>query len=274
MTCSPTLQLNDGRHIPQIGLGVWHANHDETVTAVREALLAGYRHVDTAASYRNEGGVGQGLRESGVPRDEVFVTTKIWNEAQGAVATRAALFESLERLKLDRVDLLLIHWPAPERNLFVETWQTLIDLQKAGLASSIGVSNFTADHIQRLIQETGTTPGINQIELHPYLQQRPLREVHAHLGILTQAWSPLAQNLALADATIQRIAAKHGKTPAQIVIRWHLDNQGVVIPKSITPSRIRANLEVFDFALDADDLASIRSLDADRRLGPDPEHFN
>nr|WP_321865884.1 aldo/keto reductase [Paraburkholderia tropica] len=269
-----TVRMNDGRYIPQIGLGVLHANHEETVTAVREALLAGYRHVDTAANYKNEQDVGQGIVESGISREDVFITTKIWNEAQGEASTRIALFESLEKLKVDSVDLLLIHWPAPERNLFVETWQTLIDLQKEGLAKSIGVSNFTAQHLQRLINETGVTPCINQIELHPYFQQGALRKVHEHLNVRTQAWSPLAQNLALADPTIQRIAEKHGKSPAQIVIRWHIDNQFVVIPKSVTPSRIRANLDILNFVLDADDMTSIQSLDSSRRLGPDPEDFN
>lgn len=267
------LILNDGRSIPQLGLGVWQASPQDTVTAVREALQAGYRHVDTASIYGNEESVGAGFRESGVSRELVFVTTKIWNDAQGKENVRPAFQKSLERLKLDNVDLLLIHWPVPRHDLFVETWEAMIELRREGLARSIGVSNFTSAHLRRLIDETGVAPVINQIELHPYLQQREMRETHNRLGVLTQAWSPLAQNRALADAEIERIAAKHGKTAAQVVIRWHLDNRFVVIPKSVTPSRIRSNLDVFDFALDASDMASIATLNRDERLGPNPETF-
>ncbi|CAH2785962.1 MAG: Methylglyoxal reductase, dihydroxyacetone producing @ 2,5-didehydrogluconate reductase (2-dehydro-D-gluconate-forming) (EC [uncultured Paraburkholderia sp.] len=270
----PQLKLNDGNSIPQVGLGVWQAKPDETVIAVREALQAGYRHVDTAAIYGNEEGVGQGLRESGVPREEVFVTTKIWNDAQGKDSTRKALHESLQRLKLSSVDLLLIHWPTPQRDRFVDTWKTMIALRDKGLVRSIGVSNFTAAHLQRLVNETGVTPVINQIETHPYMQQLEMRKVHERLGILTEAWSPLAQNRALDDATIERIAKKHGKTPAQVIIRWHLDSNHVVIPKSVTPARIRSNFDVFDFRLDADDMKAIAALNRDERLGPDPETFN
>ena len=268
------LEFNDGNAIPQLGLGVWQAKPDDTVIAVREALQAGYRHVDTAAIYGNEEGVGQGLRESGVPREEVFVTTKIWNDAQGTDKTRKALHESLQRLKMDRVDLLLIHWPTPQRDRFVDTWKTMIALRDEGLVRSIGVSNFTAPHLQRLVDETGVTPVINQIETHPYLQQLDMRKVHQRLSILTEAWSPLAQNRALDDAAVERIAKKHGKTPAQVIIRWHLDGGHVVIPKSVTPERIRSNFDVFDFKLDADDMSAIAALDRAERLGPDPETFN
>ncbi|MFC0402154.1 aldo/keto reductase [Paraburkholderia rhizosphaerae] len=273
MNSSHKLILNDGHTIPQLGLGVWRASPQDTVVAVREALLAGYRHVDTASIYGNEEGVGAGLRESGVPRDLVFVTTKIWSDAHGKDNVRPALQKSLQRLKLDNVDLLLIHWPIPQKNQFVETWQAMIELRREGLARSIGVSNFATAHLQRMVDETGVPPVINQIELHPYMQQREMRETHNRLGILTEAWSPLAQNLALADAEIKRIAEKHDKTTAQVIIRWHLDNQFVVIPKSVTPSRIRSNLDVFDFTLDADDMASIATLNRDQRLGPNPETF-
>lgn len=274
MKNAPTIRFNDGNFIPQVGLGVWQAKPDQTVVAVREALLAGYRHIDTAAIYGNEEGVGQGLRDSGVPRDEVFVTTKVWNDAQGKDATRKALHESLRRLKLDDVNLLLIHWPAPQRDRFVETWQAMIELRDEGLVRSIGVSNFTAAHLRRLIDETGVTPVINQIETHPYMQQLEMRKVHDELGIITEAWSPLAQNRALDDAAIRRIAEKHGKTTAQVIIRWHLESQHVVIPKSVTPERIRNNFEVFDFTLDPDDMQAIAALNRDERLGPDPETFN
>jgi 2,5-diketo-D-gluconate reductase A len=257
-----------------VGLGVWQAKPQQTVVAVREALQAGYRHIDTAAIYGNEEGVGQGLRESGIARDDVFVTTKIWNDAQGTDSVRKALHESLQRLGLDHVNLLLIHWPTPQRDRYVDTWRTMIELRDAGLVRSIGVSNFTQAHLQRLVDETGVTPVINQIETHPYLQQRAMREAHERLGILTEAWSPLAQNQALEDAEIGRIAGKHGKTPAQIVIRWHLQSGHVVIPKSVTPERIHSNFEVFDFTLDADDMNAIAALERNQRLGPDPDTFN
>ena len=272
-TTASLLQLNDGNQIPQLGLGVWQATPEQTAMAVREALLAGYRHIDTAAIYGNETGVGAGLRESGVPREDIFITTKIWNDAHGKELTRHALQDSLERLGLDYVDLLLFHWPVPHHGLFVETWQTMIELRKEGLIRSIGVSNFTESNLQRLIGETGVVPVLNQIELHPYLQQQNLRQVHSTLGILTESWSPLAQNQAIGDETIVRIAAKHGKTPAQIIIRWHLDNGLIVIPKSVTPSRIRENFDVFNFTLDSEDMAAISMLDRHQRLGPDPETF-
>ena len=267
------LKLNDGNQIPQLGLGVWQASPEQTAMAVREALLAGYRHIDTAAIYKNETGVGAGVRESGLPRKDIFITTKVWNDAHGKELTRQALESSLERLRFDYVDLLLIHWPVPQRDLFVETWQMMIELRKEGLIRSIGVSNFTEANLQRLIDETGVAPVLNQIELHPYLQQQSLRQTHSKYGILTESWSPLAQNQAISDETIARIAAKHGKTPAQIIIRWHLDNGLIVIPKSVTPTRIRENLDVFNFTLDSEDMAVISTLDRHQRLGPDPETF-
>lgn len=272
-TTAPFISLNDGNQIPQLGLGVWQASPEQTTMAVREALLAGYRHIDTAAIYGNEAGVGAGFRESALPREAVFITTKIWNDAQGKMLTRQALQQSLERLGLDYVDLLLIHWPVPHRDLFVETWQTMVELRKEGLIRSIGVSNFTESNLQCLIDETGVVPVLNQIELHPYLQQSHLRQVHSKLGMLTESWSPLAQNQAISDQTIARIAAKHGKTPAQVIIRWHLDNGLIVIPKSVTPGRIKENVNVFNFALDAEDMTTMSTLNRNQRLGPDPETF-
>lgn len=271
MTQQPTVPLNVGKAIPQVGLGVWQTPNDGAAAAVSTAIRAGYRHVDTAAVYENESGVGEGLRQSGVARDELFVTTKVWNADQGFDATLKAFDASLGRLGLDHVDLYLIHWPAPTKGLYVDTWRALVRLKEERRARSIGVSNFTVEHLDRLIAETGVKPVLNQIELHPRFQQRALREAHAQRGIATESWSPLGQGRLLEDAVITRVAEKHGKTPAQVIIRWHVDNGLVVIPKSVTPSRIVANFDVFGFRLDKDDMADIASLDAsDGRLGPDP----
>jgi len=267
----PQVPLNDGNTMPQLGLGVWKANDAEAREAVREALSLGYRSIDTAVMYRNEAGVGAGIRDAGLARRELFVTTKVWNSEQGSTACRKSLETSLSRLGLDYVDLLLIHWPAPKQDKYLETWQTLIALKAEGLTRSIGVANFNPPHLQRLIRETGVPPVLNQIELHPYFQQTSLHRVNTDLGLRTESWSPLAKGRALDDEVILDIAAKHGKTPAQVVVRWHLDRGLIVIPKSITPSRIRSNAEVFDFQLDAQDLAAISQLDRGLRLGPDPE---
>ena len=271
MPAQPLVTLNDGRPIPQLGLGVWRTPQNVVDSAVRSALLAGYRHVDTAAIYENEAGVGEGLRTSGVPRAEVFVTTKLWNAAQGFDTTLQAFDQSLHRLGLDYVDLYLIHWPAPSKGRYVDTWRALVRLKQEGRARSIGVSNFEAEHLERIIGETAVVPALNQIELHPRFQQHKLRDFARNLGIATQAWSPLGQGNLLTDPTINAVAAKHGRTPAQVIIRWHLDNGLIVIPKSVTPSRIVENFDVFGFALDADDLVAIGKLDArDGRIGPDP----
>ncbi|MDB5996411.1 MAG: aldo/keto reductase [Pseudomonas sp.] len=266
----PMIKLSDGNQIPQLGLGVWLASQEEARVAVSHALQIGYRHVDTAAVYDNEEGVGAGIRDSGVDRAEVFVTTKIWNAAQGFDATAKAFDESLERLKLDYVDLLLIHWPAPSRDLFVDTWKALIRAKEQGKVRSIGVSNFNLDHLQRLIDETGVVPVLNQIELHPFFQQSDLRRCHDELNIRTQSWSPLGQGQALNNPVICEIAAKHGRTTAQVIVRWHLELGLIAIPKSVTPARIRENYGVFDFNLDAEDMAAIAKLDSGLRLGPNP----
>lgn len=271
MTSQTFVKLNDGRSIPQVGLGVWLASNDEAALAVRTALQIGYRHVDTATIYNNEGGVGEGIRASGVRREEIFVTTKLWNDDQGADGTLKAFDQSLKRLKLDYVDLYLIHWPAPRKGLYVESWRSLIRLKEEGRAKSIGVSNFTAEHLDRIIGETGITPVLNQIELHPRFQQHALRGVHAKRGIVTQSWSPLGQGQLLKDPVIGAVAAKHQRSPAQVIIRWHVDNGLVAIPKSVTPWRIKENFDVFGFTLDAEDMARLAKLDAaDGRLGPDP----
>lgn len=271
MSSIPTVSLNDGRTIPAVGLGVWQTPDATAVDAVRTALEAGYRHVDTAAIYGNEKGVGAGLRAAGLPRETVFVTTKVWNSDQGFDATLRAAEASLGRLGLDHVDLYLIHWPAPRKGLYTETWKALIRLREEGRALSIGVSNFSAEHLDRIIGETGVAPVLNQIELHPRFQQRDLRAAHAERGIVTQSWSPLGQGKLLSDPAIGRIAAKHGRTPAQVIIRWHLDNGLVAIPKSVTPSRIRENFDVAGFRLDAEDVAALSALDdPSGRIGPDP----
>lgn len=271
----PTLTLNDGRTIPQLGLGVWRTPADVTAAVVRTAIEAGYRSIDTASAYRNEAGVGQGVRESGVPRDQIFVTTKLWNDDQGFDATLKAFDKSLSRLGVDKVDLYLIHWPAPSKGLYLDSWRALVRLREEGRAASVGVSNFKVEHLEKIIGETGVVPAVNQIELHPRFQQRTLREFHAAKGIATESWSPLGQGRVLDDPAIAAIAARHGKTPAQVVIRWHLDLGLIVIPKSVTPSRIVENFDVADFRLDAEDLAAIAALDdAAGRIGPDPATAN
>ncbi|WP_342609625.1 aldo/keto reductase [Vibrio tritonius] len=274
MTQTQTLtKFSDGNSIPQIGLGVWQATQEQAAASVCHALKSGYRHIDTAAIYQNEEGVGQGIKQSGVVRNDIFVTTKVWNDAQGYEEATAALNASLDRLQLDYVDLLLIHWPTPKQDRFVDTWRAFIDAQKAGKVRSIGVSNFNADHLQCLIDETNVAPVINQIELHPYLQQAELRAFHHEHHIVTQAWSPLGQGEVLNDAVIGAIASVHGKTPAQIIIRWHMQLGNVAIPKSVTPSRIQSNFQVFDFELSNQEMAQIAQLDQGRRMGPDPLTF-
>jgi diketogulonate reductase-like aldo/keto reductase len=265
--------MRDGEEIPQLGFGVFQVPPDETEEAVIRALNAGYRHIDTAAAYRNEGAVGQAIRASGVDRGEVFVTTKCWNEDQGYEQAKRACHASLERLELEHIDLYLIHWPVPAHDRYVETWKAFIELQQEGLVRSIGVSNFKEKHLERIISETGVTPAVNQIELHPHLQQQGLRREHEDLGILTEAWSPLAQGAVLEEPTIREIAEHHAKSPGQVVIRWHLQIGNVVIPKSVTPSRIEENFDVFDFELGGEEMEAIKGLDQGRRIGPDPDTF-
>ncbi|MGA0601567.1 aldo/keto reductase [Caulobacter sp. KR2-114] len=271
MTEQPHVTLNDGRRMPQLGLGVWRTPKDDAAEVVKTAIAAGYRHIDTAAAYANERGVGEGVAASGVARGDLFVTTKLWNADQGYDAALAAFDKSRGRLGEAPVDLYLIHWPAPAKGLYVDTWRALVRLKEEGRALSIGVSNFCAEHLERIIGETGVVPAVNQVECHPRFQQRALRDVHQQHGIHTESWSPLGQGQLLEDAVIGGVAAKHGKTPAQVIIRWHLDSGLIVIPKSVTPSRIRQNVSVFDFSLDAADMAALAGLDsADGRIGPDP----
>jgi 2,5-diketo-D-gluconate reductase A len=271
MSTQPHVSLHDGRTIPQVGLGVWQTPNDVAITAVDTALRAGYRHIDTAAVYQNEEGVGQGIVRSGVARDEIFLTTKVWNDDQGFDETLRAMDASLRRLGTDYVDLYLIHWPSAYRGKYVETWKALIRLQEEGKARSIGVSNFEGNYIDDLADATGILPVINQVQLHPRFQQRRLRALYEPNKIVTESWSPLGQGQMLTDPTIAGIAQRHGKSPAQVIIRWHIEEGLVVIPKSVTPSRIVENFDVFDFALTEEDRAAINGLDSqDGRIGSDP----
>ncbi|MBZ2409431.1 aldo/keto reductase [Streptomyces sp. L06] len=260
--------------MPQLGFGVFQVPDEETTAAVATALESGYRSLDTAAVYGNEAGVGRALADSGIPRDDLFVTTKLWNDDQGYDAALRAFDTSLAKLGLDHVDLYLIHWPTPARDRYLDTWRALEKLLADGRTRAIGVSNFQPAHLTRLIDASGIVPAVNQIELHPGLQQSELRALHAEHGITTEAWSPLAQGALLTHDTVTTLAARHGRTPAQIVLRWHLQLGNVVIPKSVTPSRIRENLDVLGFTLTADDMTALATLDEGVRTGPDPDTLN
>jgi diketogulonate reductase-like aldo/keto reductase len=275
MPAVPTVTLNSDHPMPQLGFGVFQIPNDETERAVSSAFEAGYRSIDTAAMYQNEPGVAAAIASSGIAREEMFITTKLNNNAHGFDAAQTACRESLDKLGLDYLDLYLIHWPLPAKNRYIETWKALISLRDEGLIRSIGVSNFQPAHLDQIVDETGVTPALNQIELHPYLTQAALREYDTSHGIATEAWSPIAQGgELLSDHVITSLADKYGKTPAQIVIRWHLELGNVVIPKSVTPSRITENFDVFDIDLDAEDVEAISGLNRDERTGPDPDHFN
>jgi 2,5-diketo-D-gluconate reductase A len=270
----PALTLHDGVEIPQLGFGVFQIPAEETQERVEEALAVGYRHVDTAAAYGNEAEVGAAIAASGVRHEDVFVTTKLWNSEQGYDSALRAFDASLERLGTGHVDLYLIHWPQPQRGLFLDTWRAFERIHEEGGARSIGVSNFRVEDLERLDAEAERQPTVNQIELHPRFQQDELRAWHADHEIATEAWSPLAQGDLLEDDTIATVAAHHDRTPAQVILRWHLQVGNVVIPKSRTPERIRENFEVFDFELSEDDMAALERLDTGGRIGPDPSTFN
>jgi len=270
----PNIELNNGVSIPQLGFGVFQVPPPETRDVVRKALAAGYRHIDTAKIYRNEEAVGQAVAESGIPRDDLFITTKLWNADQGYDSTLVAFDESIGKLGLEQIDLYLIHWPTPARNTFVDTWKAMESLYADKRIRAIGVSNFRVEDLQKLLDLGLTVPTINQIELHPLLVQEELRAFHAKHEIITEAWSPLAQGRVLDEAAITDIAREHGKSPAQIVLAWHLALGNVVIPKSVTPSRIAENLEVFDVELSEAEVAAISALDDGTRVGPDPNTLN
>lgn len=271
----PTITFSDGMSMPQVGLGLWQTPAEVTAGVVRTAIQTGYRSIDTAAAYENEAGVGEGVRTGGVARADLFVTTKLRTRDHGYDAALKAFDRSLARLGLDYVDLFLIHWPAPTHGRYIETWRALTRLQEEGRARSIGVSNFMVEHLRRIIGETGVIPALNQIELHPKFQQTDLRAFHAGQGICTESWSPLGQGALLKHPVIARIAARHGKTPAQSIIRWHLEQSLVVIPKSVRAERIAENFEVFDFRLDDADMSAIAALDDPMgRMGPDPVSFS
>ena len=271
MSDQPHISFHDGKSIPQLGLGVWQTPDDTAVTAVKTALDNGYRHIDTAAAYHNERGVGEGMRQSGLDRKDIFLTTKLWNDDQGFDSTLRAFDKSLKELGTDHVDLYLIHWPSPHRGKYRDTWKALVRLNQEGRARSIGVSNFAPDHLEAIIGDTGVTPVLNQVELHPDFQQKALRSVHEKHAIKTESWSPLGQGQLLTNPVIADIARKAGKTPAQVIIRWHLQSGLIVIPKSVTPSRIIENGKVFDFELDADAMRALDALDdANARIGPNP----
>ncbi|MGP9489369.1 aldo/keto reductase [Glutamicibacter sp. AOP5-A2-7] len=273
-TVVPAVTLNNGVQMPQIGFGVFQVPNEETTTAVAAALKAGYRSIDTAAIYGNEEGVGKALAESGINREELFITSKIWISDMGYEQTLKAFDESLQRLGLDYLDLFLIHWPAPEKELYVETWKALEKLYAEKKIRAIGVSNFQPTHLQKLIDATDVVPAVNQVELHPALQNAEVSVANAGHGIATEAWSPLAQGALLNDASILAIGEAHQVTAAQVILRWHLQRGRVIIPKSVTESRIVQNLDLFGFELSAEELAAIDALDRGGRTGPDPDSFN
>jgi 2,5-diketo-D-gluconate reductase A len=269
----PAVQLNNGVSIPQVGFGVGLVHDTDVAATVETAIEAGYRSFDTASIYGNEKGLGKAVASSGVPRDELFITTKLWHNALGYDSALTAFGESLDRLGLDYLDLFLIHWPAPSRGDFVQTWKALEKLAADERVRAVGVSNFQIPHLRRLSEQTGTVPAINQIELHPNLIQDNLRAYHSEHGIVTEAWSPLANGRLVKDPAITQLAEKYGKSPAQVILRWHVELNNVVIPKSVTPSRIAENIDIFDFELAEDDVLTMSEMHNDTRVGPHPDHF-
>lgn len=272
-----TLQIkmfHDGRRAPALGLGTWQIPDESVAKVVGQAIELGYRSIDTAAIYGNEAGVGRGIKECGIPREELFIATKLWNDVHAHGASRPAFEASLERLGLDYVDLYLIHWPVPQAGLFVQAWEALIRLRDEGLVKSIGVCNFNAEQLQELLDETGVLPVVNQVELHPRFQQADLRKYHADNDIVTEAWSPIARGSLHDDPALKSIAARLERSVAQVILRWHLQLGHMIIPKSIQAERLRENMAIFDFRLSDEDMAAISQLDsAEGRTGPDPATF-
>ena len=267
------IKLNTGQQMPQLGLGVYKVGQTEAVDLIRAAIEKGYRRVDTAALYGNEAEVGEGIRTSGVAREDIFVTTKIWNDDQGYDRTLEAIDESLSRRNIDYIDMLLIHWPSPKLNKFVDTWAAFQKAQESGKIRGIGVSNFNPHHLEKLMASGGPVPAINQIELHPGWQQKDIRAYNASHGIATEAWSPLARGRYNDSAEVLQIAKKHGKTPTQVVVRWHIELGNLVIPKTSNHDRLDENIDVFDFKLDAEDMALFEKFDGGERVGPNPDDF-
>ncbi|MXQ09262.1 aldo/keto reductase [Alphaproteobacteria bacterium GH1-50] len=273
MTDMPRLQFHDGHSIPQLGFGIWQIPSDIAADAVESALRTGYRMIDGAYLYMNEAGLGEGLRRSGVPRDEVFITTKVWNNEQGRDKARHSVERSLKAIGVDCLDLVLIHWPVPSQDLYVETWKAFIEMRDEGLMRSIGVSNFNANHIERIVAETGEAPVLNQIELNPELQQPEMRAFNQKHGIVTQAWTPLGNGRSFEADALTAPAKRTGKSPAQVILRWHIQLGNAVIPRSTNAGRQAENLDVFDFTLTDDEMAAISGLDVGLRTGPDPSVF-
>ena len=274
MTQVPTVTLNDGREIPQLGFGVWQVSADDIVSSVSKALEVGYRHIDTAAIYGNEEGVGQAIADSGIARAELFVTTKLWNTEHDRDRVVPAAQESLKKLGLDYVDLYLIHWPTPAKDNYLDAWLGLEDVQQAGLSRSIGVSNFQEDHLRVVVARGTVVPAVNQIELHPTFTQKDLVRVNDELGIRTEAWSPLGLGEDLSHPAIVELAARHGRTPAQVILRWHIQQGRIVFPKSVTPARIEENFALFDFDLSDGDLDAIDAVNHNNRIGGHPDKLN
>jgi len=274
MTDIPRIELNDGTSIPTLGFGVFKVPAEEATRTVGEALRLGYRSIDTAWGYFNEEGVGAAIRDSGLDRDEIHVTTKVWNSYQGREKARESFETSMANLGLERLDLLLIHWPAPGNDLYVETWETFVELRESGRVTSIGVSNFEPEHLGRVIEATGVVPALNQVELHPYLQQRQLRDFHDLHGIATEAWGPIARGKVVDDPVLNEIGTAHGRSAVQVTLRWEIQHRIVTIPKSDHVERIAANLDVFDFELTDDEMAAIDGLDRNGRTGPHPTEMN
>jgi 2,5-diketo-D-gluconate reductase A len=274
MAATPVVVLNNGVEIPQLGFGTYQIAPREARDATLAALEVGYRHLDTAEMYANERQVGQAVRDSGIPRDEVFITSKLNNGFHAYDDALKAFDRTLDDLGFERLDLFLIHWPLPKVGDFVETWTAMEELYRSGRVRAIGVSNFQAHHLQRILEQTGTVPAVNQIEVHPYLTQEPLRAFGAANGIATEAWAPIARGAVSDDATIAAVAERHGRTPAQVTLRWHLQRGDIVFPKSVTRSRVEENFAVFDFELTDDEMAAISGCNRDERTGPDPDTFN
>lgn len=267
----PMIEMANGVLIPQLGFGTYKVSPDDAYAAVRDALDAGYRHIDTAEMYGNEAQVGAAIADSGLARDEVFITSKLDNPFHEPQAARAAFARTLDDLQVEAVDLFLIHWPMAKSTDYVNTWRTLLEFEADGRARAVGTSNFQAHHLRTIIEATGITPALNQIEIHPYLAQRPLADLHRELGIVTAAWSPLGRGSCLKDPVIAELANQIGRTPSQVIIRWHLQRGLVTIPKSVHAERIRQNADVFDFELTGEQMARVDALDRDGRVGSDPD---